>query len=65
MGKMKEDPKYNVFTFRAADQDAEDIQQAAKAYESMSDFLLTAAVEKARADYARDHRARVAAKLGE
>ena len=47
MGKMKERPKYNVFTFRADDSLAELIHQAAAKYPDLSSFLLEAAATKA------------------
>lgn len=45
MGKMKENPRYNVLCFRAADRDYFDIVAAANG-RPLADFLLKAAQEK-------------------
>lgn len=64
MGKMKENPKYNVFTLRADDDLAERIREAAKRCANVSDFLETAAREKIHADEDRVSRSKVDGRLG-
>lgn len=46
MGKMKEKPRYTVFSFRTDDELAEIISEHAKGYHSSSEFLLEAVKEK-------------------
>lgn len=47
MGKVSENPKGHVFTFRADDETARLIRAAAAEHGSLSDFLLEAAEVKA------------------
>ena len=47
MGRMSQNPKAKVFTFRAPDDIAELIYKAAAAYPDVSAFLLEAAASKA------------------
>jgi hypothetical protein len=39
MGRWKQDPKYNVFTFRVNDDLADQIREAAKDHKNMNVFL--------------------------
>lgn len=47
MGRCKPNPKYNVFSFRADDELAAVIREAAAPYPSIGDFLAEAAEVKA------------------
>lgn len=64
MGKLKENPRYNVLSFRVDDDLVARIREAARRCDSVSDFLETAAREKIAADENQEYRARVDGALG-
>lgn len=47
MGRCKQNPKYNVFSFRTDDELAQTIRKAAESYPSLGDFLAEAVTVKA------------------